>query len=88
MHLLRLLRMAREILTSGRVIVKRPDAAELLAVRRGSLSFEALLAEAEGFGAALPGLVLGSSLPDLPDEALLNRLCAEVVELAQAGSGR
>ena len=82
MHLLRLLRMAREILSSGRVIVRRPDAEELLAVRQGALTFDALLAEAEGFGSELPGLAAGSALPAEPDEGFLNQLCGEVVELA------
>ena len=45
MHLVRLLRMAGEILSTGEVVVRRPDAAELKAIRQGSLSFDALLAE-------------------------------------------
>jgi hypothetical protein len=36
MHLIRLLRMAEEIVSKGRVLVRRPDAEELRAVRRGA----------------------------------------------------
>lgn len=42
MHLVRLMRMGDEILSQGRVIVKRPDAEELLAIRNGAWSFEKL----------------------------------------------
>ena len=59
MHLLRLLRMAVEILTTGEVLVRRPDAEELKAVRRGSLTFDALLEQAEGLGSRLKALARG-----------------------------
>jgi len=43
MHLVRLLRMGFEIISTGQVIVKRPDAEELLEIRNGSWPFEQLL---------------------------------------------
>jgi predicted nucleotidyltransferase len=43
MHLVRLVRMCKEILTEGKVIVHRPDAEELLAIRNGQWSYEKLL---------------------------------------------
>lgn len=79
MHLIRLLRMAVEILTTGKVVVRRPDAEELLAVRKGALSFDALLEQAEDLGSRLKALADSSSLPPRPDEVLLNRFCAELV---------
>ena len=79
MHLVRLLRMAREILESGEVRVRRPDADELRAIRDGALSFDELLAESERMGDALPGLARASPLPAAPDEDLLDRLCAQIV---------
>lgn len=39
-HLFRLLRMCREILETGEVIVERPDAKELLEIRDGKMSYE------------------------------------------------
>jgi hypothetical protein len=42
-HLVRLMRMGYEILTSGKVIVKRPDAEELLAIKNGAWSFEQVM---------------------------------------------
>jgi predicted nucleotidyltransferase len=79
MHLLRLLRMAVEILTTGEVLVRRPDAEELKAVRRGRLTFDALLEQAEGLGSRLRTLAEASALPARPDEEGLNVFCAELV---------
>jgi len=39
MHLVRLLRMGEEVLTTGQILVKRPDAEELLAIRNGSMTY-------------------------------------------------
>ncbi|QPI14722.1 putative nucleotidyltransferase [Salmonella phage GEC_vB_MG] len=47
MHLVRLMRMAEEILTDGKVLVKRPDAQELLDIRGGKWTLEELLAWAD-----------------------------------------
>lgn len=40
MHLVRLLRMGQEILETGQVIVRRPDAEELLGIRNGTHSYD------------------------------------------------
>jgi uncharacterized protein len=79
MHLIRLLRMAVEIMSTGEVLVRRPDASELLEVRRGALTFEALLEQAETLGSRLKALTDSSPLPLRPDEARLNELCADLV---------
>ena len=47
MHLVRLMRMGEEILTTGQVLVKRPDAQELLDIRAGKWTLEELLAWAD-----------------------------------------
>lgn len=47
MHLVRLLRMGAEILSTQNVLVKRPDAQELLEIRDGKWSYEALVEYAE-----------------------------------------
>lgn len=43
MHVVRLLRTAEEALTTGDVLVKRPDAAELLAIRNGAWTFDEMM---------------------------------------------
>jgi predicted nucleotidyltransferase len=44
-HLLRLSRMGLEILSTGKLLVKRPDAKELLSVKNGEWSYEKLMDE-------------------------------------------
>jgi predicted nucleotidyltransferase len=84
MHLVRLLRMAVEIVSTGEVRVRRQDAAELLAVRNGTLSFDALLEQADDLGTRLQAAASHSPLPALPDEAQLDALCAELVARVHA----
>ena len=79
MHLVRLLRMATEILATGEVHVRRHDADELRAIREGALSYEALLEQAEALGARIQELVETTALPARPDETRLNAFCAELV---------
>ena len=47
MHLVRLLRMGVEALRDGELIVKRPDAQELLSIRNGAWTYEEVVAYAE-----------------------------------------
>ena len=83
-HLIRLLRMGREILTTGAVNVWRGDidAEELIAIRRGEWSYERLVEEAEAENARLETIWQERSyvVPSAPD---LDRLDALVVELAE-----
>jgi predicted nucleotidyltransferase len=83
-HLLRLLRMGREILEEGRVIVWRGDrdAEELRAVRAGALSYEAVIEQAEAEEAALQARVRQGScaVPKVPDLEHLRRVCVELCE--------
>jgi hypothetical protein len=82
MHLVRLLRMCREILTRGEVIVRRPDAEELRAIRNGAWSYDQLVTWARGEDEALEALYRGSPLPREPDRAAIDRLCVELTEAA------
>lgn len=80
MHLCRLLKMGREILVNGVVLVRRPDADWLRAVRDGSLSYEDLISWAQPYIDALPGWIEKSRLPAEPDHETAEAL---VVELHQ-----
>lgn len=80
-HLVRLIRMCREVLTTGKVIVKRPDREELLAIRNGAWTYEQLIEFAEKEDQALNELYLTSKvLPKTPDKAALDKLCIRLVE--------
>ncbi|HEU4407047.1 MAG TPA: nucleotidyltransferase domain-containing protein [Polyangiaceae bacterium] len=84
MHVVRLLRMCREILESGRVVVKRPDRDELLAVRSGAWPYERLVEWASEQDRAMAELSERSPLPRAPDAKALDALCVSVVEAALA----
>lgn len=80
MHLVRLMRMCREILEMGKVIVRRPDAEELLAIRHGAWSYDRLVEWADREDADLEDAAKRSPLPHAPDRAALDRLCMAIVE--------
>lgn len=81
-HLVRLMRMCREILVEGVVRVKRPDAQELLAIRRGEWSYDALVEWAEREDAELETIYREgtSPLPKSPDRKRLDELCIHLIE--------
>jgi hypothetical protein len=80
-HLVRLMRMAEEILTGQGVLVKRPDARELLAIRGGALSYEALMTWVEAQEAKIAGLYDNNQyLPKKVDVNALDELCIKLVE--------
>jgi hypothetical protein len=80
MHLVRLLRMCREVLTTGVLHVRRPDAADLLEIRNGSWAYEDLVAWANALNRELAQLVLTSPLPAKPNNRALDRVCMTLVE--------
>lgn len=75
MHLVRLMRMAEEILTRGEVVVKRPDAKELLEIRGGAWSFDRIVGWAEDMDAKLEEIEKTSPLPKTADREYLDDLC-------------
>jgi len=78
MHLVRLLRMCEEILSGEGVIVKRPDAAELLEIRNGAWSYEKLISWAEEQDKKMDKLYETSTLPRSPDIKQLDKWCVEI----------
>lgn len=81
MHLVRLLTMAEEIMTTGEVHVRRKDRERLLSIRDGSWPYEKLVEWATAKDAELEALYEASSvLPKKPDRAKLDELCRDLVE--------
>lgn len=79
MHLVRLLRMGEEALTTGVLNVRRPDAAELLAIRDGAWSYEDLVAYAERVDNRVrTELYEKSVLPKKPDVAFAAKIMMEI----------
>jgi hypothetical protein len=82
MHLVRLLRMGEEILSGQGVIVKRPDAQELLDIRAGQWSYEELLAYAETKDELIRGeLYKNTSLPKTPNIKLASKVLMEAQDM-------
>lgn len=80
MHLLRLMRMCKEILSSGKVLVKRPDREELLAVRRGERTYDSLVEEAERLEDECDELYKTSLLRKEPDRVKLDAFIVDLTE--------
>lgn len=78
MHLVRLLRMAREILETGQVLVWRPDADELNAIRNGAWPYEKIIAWGEDEDKALNDVMEKSSLPKSPKRKKISKVLTEV----------
>ncbi len=80
MHTLRLLDMAYEIATEGKVIVRRPNADELLKVRAGEYPYETLLARAERRLEEVEQAFIESDLPERPSSTMANELLISLRE--------
>jgi len=74
MHLIRLMRMGIEVLERGELFVRRPDAAELNAIRDGAMSFDELLAAAASLKEVMEYAASTAGLPDDVDREQIDRL--------------
>jgi len=78
-HLIRLLRMGSEFLTTGKLGVYRTeDAEELKAIKQGAWTLEQVKAEAESLFAGIEAARAASPLPLGPDRDAANRLLIEI----------
>ena len=80
MHLVRLMRTGLELVESGVLRVRRPDAAELVAIRDGALSYDQVVAEAERLEARMQVALEASPLPSEVDHAALDALLLELIQ--------
>lgn len=79
-HVVRLLRMGTEILNGKGVIVKRPDAEELLHIRHGGWTLDQVLEYAGQQEKAMMAAKESTKLPVAPDRVTLDKLTADIVE--------
>lgn len=80
MHLVRLMKMCREIITTGKVNVRRPDAEELLSIRYGAWTYEKLIEWSDQQEKELNELYKTCKvIPHMPDSIKLDALCTEIV---------
>lgn len=81
MHLVRLLRMGKEVLTTEQFNVKRHDAAELLEIRNGAWKYEELVTYAESLDAEIKKLVSTSKLRARPDMEVAANVIMQIQDL-------
>ena len=81
-HLIRLLRMGKEILETGVVHVFRPDAKELLEIRNGALKYEELLSMASSLEEEVKKAYESSKLPKEVDLKWAGKLTCDLYKLA------
>jgi hypothetical protein len=85
MHLIRLMRMGLEALERGELFVRRPDAAELSAIRDGALPFDELLGVAARLQGEMERAAATTQLPRDVDYAHVDELALEL--MAESGAG-
>jgi hypothetical protein len=74
MHLIRLMRLCTEILRGDGLIVKRPDAKELVEIRMGAWSYDKLMEEANKLKAQAEVLAQITKLPKEPNYDVLEQI--------------
>ena len=72
--------MCKEILATGKVIVKRPDRDELMLVREGGVPYDYLVEAAERIDKECEELYKTSTLRKEPDRAALDRLIVDMTD--------
>lgn len=74
MHTIRLLQVAEEILTTGKLSIKRTNREELLAIKSGQFDYEELLKKAEALRLKIEDAYEKTTLPMLPDAPQLEKV--------------
>lgn len=83
MHLVRLMRTGLEVLESGDLRVRRPDADGLIAIRDGALSFDRLLGLASELQSRMEEAAARTSLPPDVDFEFVDGLALEMIRGAR-----
>ena len=78
MHCIRLIRMAQEIGAGKGINVRRPDAEELLSIRRGEVDLDNLIQMADQAIEEMDSIFDNSDLPKKVDSGLVNSLLIKI----------
>lgn len=78
-HLIRLLRMGIEALKEGSLLVRRPDAPQLMEIKLGAWTLEQVKAEADHLFGRAEAAYDACTLPKEPDHAAISRWVTDVV---------
>lgn len=87
-QLIRLLKLGKEVLETGKVNVKRTDdREELLGIKNGSMTYEDAIAYADKIEKEVVAAYDKSPLPNQPDAKYLNELCIKLIESVNYETG-
>ena len=78
MHCMRLIQMSREIAEGKGIIVRRPNAKELISIRKGEVDLQTLIDKVEREIIEIDKLFEESSLPDMVDNKLIHNLIVKI----------
>ena len=78
MHCMRLLQMSREIAEGKGIVVRRPNAKELISIRKGEVDLQTLIDRAEEEIVEIDKLFEESSLPDSVNSSFINELIVKI----------
>jgi predicted nucleotidyltransferase len=79
-HLIRLLRMGMEFMTTGELNVMRHDSGQLIDIKRGLYTFEEIQALAKSLFSKAEDAFIHSKLPNQPDYKRANELLQNIIE--------
>jgi len=79
-HLIRLLKMGIETLTTGEIIVARPDNNQLLSIKRGEWPLEKVLKYSDELFSLLEQAFVKSTLPNKVNPQFTNNLCVTITK--------
>ncbi|MFP4350194.1 MAG: DNA polymerase beta superfamily protein [Desulfococcaceae bacterium] len=79
MHLIRLMRTGLELVETGELRVRRPDASELSAIRDGALTYEEVIREARELENRMEAALSSSPLPPVADEQKIDHLLFRII---------
>jgi len=78
MHCKRLMEMSREIAEGKGIIVRRPNAKELISIRKGEIDLQTLIDSVESEIVEIDKLFANSSLPDSVDNNYIHELIVKI----------
>ena len=78
MHCMRLIQMSREIAEGKGIVVRRPNAKELISIRKGEVDLQTLIDKVEKEIVEIDKLFEESNLPDMVDNKLIHNLIVKI----------
>jgi predicted nucleotidyltransferase len=78
MHCMRLIQMSREIAEGKGIVVRRPNAKELISIRKGEVDLQTLIDKVEKEIVEIDKLFEESNLPDMVDNQLIHNLIIKI----------